>query len=421
MSTSTASDRVGSREAPDPIGVFSAGGRLRQLASVTPEEFARDYWGAQPLLSRAADLPGIPAACLDLAAVDSILSERGLRTPFVRLTRDGSVVNASRYTAGGGAGATINDQVSDTLLTDLLLDGTTVVLQGLHRTWRPVIDLVTELSAELGCPVQANAYITPPDSRGFDAHYDVHDVFVVQLAGRKLWRVHPPVHPYPLADQPWTKHRAAVEARAAEPPLMEITLEPGDVLYLPRGMVHGAVTRDEVSAHLTLGVHPITGHAAATAALALLEDAAALRGSLPLGTRLDTPLGAAAVAGALDDLRAAVAALTPEAVAARLAATVLSQTRPAPLAPLAQAATAGTLAVSSRLRLRAGLQTHLSVNRDGGATLRLPQSTLEVSAAECAALRVVLSGVVVTPATLPADDALGLAARLLRLGVVVPA
>ena len=125
--------------------------------------------------------------------------------PFIRLTRDGNVLANNRFTAAGGAGATINDQVSDTLMTDLLLDGTTVVLQALHRTWRPVTDLVTELSAELACPVQANAYITPPDSRGFDAHYDVHDVFVIQLAGRKLWQVHAPGPPAP-ARRPAVDH-----------------------------------------------------------------------------------------------------------------------------------------------------------------------------------------------------------------------
>ena len=425
MSISNALDRVGSRQAPDPIGVLPVGAdRLRTLIGVPTEIFARDYWGRQPLLSRASELPGTAQSCLDLAAVDSLLSERGLRTPFIRLTREGSMLNNSRFTAPGGAGATINDQVSDTLMTDLLLDGTTVVLQGLHRTWRPVIDLVTELSAELACPVQANAYITPPDSRGFDAHYDVHDVFVIQLAGRKLWQVHAPVHLHPLADQPWTSHRAAVEARAAEAPLLEVTLEPGDVLYLPRGTVHGALTRDDLSAHLTLGVHPVTGHAALTAALALLRDSETLRASLPLGTRLDSPLGGAAVAQALADLTAAVSALAPEDVAAGLAATVLPQTRPAPLAPLAQAALATSLRADTSLRLRSGLQTHLRTRADGGATVTLPQASFDVLPAEFAAVRAVLAGGPVAAAALPGlspEEALGLLGRLLRLGVVVAA
>ena len=47
--------------------------------------------------------------------------------------------------------------------------------------------------ASSAIPVQINAYITPPQNRGFAAHYDVHDVFVLQIAGRKTWRIHEPV------------------------------------------------------------------------------------------------------------------------------------------------------------------------------------------------------------------------------------
>ena len=97
-----------------------------------------------------------------------------------------------------------------------------------------------QLAADLGHPVQVNAYVTPPQSRGFDAHYDVHDVFVVQVDGEKRWRVHQPVHDSPLRDQPWTDHRAAVEAAAQAPPLVDTVLRPGDCLYLPRGYLHAA-------------------------------------------------------------------------------------------------------------------------------------------------------------------------------------
>ena len=65
-----------------------------------------------------------------------------------------------------------------------------------------MISFATRLAAELGHPVPANAYVTPPSSRGFSAHYDVHDVFVLQLAGRKRWTVYAPVHPGPAAHQP---------------------------------------------------------------------------------------------------------------------------------------------------------------------------------------------------------------------------
>ena len=420
MSISTAPDRAGGQLAPGPVGDDDP--HLASLISVSMETFRRDYWGKTPLLSRAAELAGTAAQVLTLDDIDSLLSERGLRTPFVRVTREGSIQSSNRFTSGGGAGASITDQVNDTLLTDLLLDGSTVVLQALQRTWRPITDLVSGLSAELAVPVQANAYLTPPDSRGFDSHYDVHDVFVIQLAGRKHWQVHEPVHLHPLSDQPWTDHRATVAARSAETPLMDVVLEPGDVLYLPRGTVHGAVTRDTTSAHLTLGVHPVTAHAAALAAVSLLKESIELRASLPAGAPLDGPEGTAAVEDALVLLRKTLESLSPDDVATALARTVLPQTRPVPIAPLAQAAAVLGLDADTRLRLRAGLQTHLCVRRDGSATLITPHCSQEVPTTEVAAVRALRSGAPLAAGRLPGlalDTSLVLAGRLLRLGIAV--
>ena len=76
------------------------------------------------------------------------------------------------------------------------------MLQGLHRTWPPLVAFCQQLAAELGHPVQANAYVTPPQSQGFDDHYDVHDVFVLQVEGEKRWRIHAPVHERRCATSP---------------------------------------------------------------------------------------------------------------------------------------------------------------------------------------------------------------------------
>ena len=164
---------------------------------------------AQPLLTRAEDTGNSFTDLLDLAAVDELLSRRGLRTPFLRIAKDGAVVDPKRFTTSGGAGAEIGDQV-------LLRRRPAAVRRRQHR--RPAgpapavaaADRVRRLSSPptSGHPTQVNAYITPPSSRGFSPHYDVHDVFVLQVAGEKHWRIHAPVLPDPLRDQPW-QDRAA--------------------------------------------------------------------------------------------------------------------------------------------------------------------------------------------------------------------
>src|SRR3712207_6562334 len=157
----------------------------------------------------------------------------------------------------------VADQVSSDAVLRLFADGSTVVLQGLHRLWPPLIEFADQLAADLGHPTQVNAYITPPSSRGFSPHYDVHDVFVLQVAGEKHWRIHEPVLPDPLRTQPWNEHAAAVAAAAEGEPVIDAVLRPGDVLYLPRGYLHAATALGEISAHLTVGVHAVTRWAAA--------------------------------------------------------------------------------------------------------------------------------------------------------------
>ena len=169
------------------------------------------------------------------AAVDELVTVRGLRSPFLRMARDGTVLPSSNYTSGGGVGAQIGDQADATAIFSQMASGATLVLQGLHRMWPPLRDFADQLNRDLGHAVQVNAYITPASSQGFEPHYDTHDVFVLQIAGAKTWHLHRPVLDHPLPHQPWQSHRGAVSRRATEDPFLTTTLLPGDSLYVPRG------------------------------------------------------------------------------------------------------------------------------------------------------------------------------------------
>ncbi|GAA4808521.1 hypothetical protein GCM10023200_52890 [Actinomycetospora chlora] len=412
---------------------------LRRLVAGDLDEFAGAAWGREARLSRAADLAKHAAAdgvevpeafgdLFDLAAVDELLSRRGLRTPFLRVAKQGQVVDSSHFTGEGGVGAEVADQVRDDRVAALFAEGHTVVLQGVHRTWAPVADLVTELAAELGHPAQTNAYITPASSQGFSAHYDVHDVFVLQVAGTKRWHVHAPVHPDPLRSQPWNDHAAAVAARAAEEPLIDEVLEPGDALYLPRGYLHSATAQGEVSAHLTIGVHVLTRWALVDALLNALTGDPELRGSLPLGIDAADPAALAphveAVAARLAETLAAPDDGRAERVAGRLRRRVWTGNRPEAVAPLAQAAVATSADASTVVRRRRGLHHRLRPGTaDEAVVLELPDRTLTLPAGTRAACERLLDGGPVTAADLPgldADDGAVVVRRLLREGVLVP-
>ncbi|MFD6654190.1 cupin domain-containing protein [Streptomyces parvus] len=411
-----------STEVQDSGAREGAGILESRLTGLGREEFARDVWGRTASLTRGAS--GF-ADVFSPSAVDELVSRRGLRTPFLRVAKDGATLPSSSFTAPAGVGATVADQLDDTALWRAFADGATLVLQALHRTWEPVADLVSGLSAELGHPVQANAYVTPPQNRGFDAHYDVHDVFVLQIEGAKRWVIHEPVLPDPLRDRPWTDHRAAVADRAAHgTPHLDTTLRPGDVLYLPRGWLHSAQAQGQVSIHLTLGVHAWTRYTLAEqltrAALAALGDDPAMRRPLPLAERAtngpNEPGGSNGPDGAdgiLDLVREHLLAAVAEADPAPLFHRARrSQARPAPLGPVAQLAALSGLTTTSLVRLREALEPRLE-----GTRLHTRVGYLDFPASDLVPVARLLDGRVRTAG----DLGLALAGRLLRAGVLVPA
>ena len=376
-----------------------------RLIDVGLEKFASEVWGRTALLSRGvSDFSDVFSA----GAVDELISRRGLRTPFLRVAKGGSTLPESSFTSPAGVGATISDQLDDTALWRKFSDGATLVLQALHRTWEPVSSFSRQLSTELGHPVQANAYITPPQNRGFDDHYDVHDVFVLQIEGTKRWMIHEPVHVDPLRSQPWTGRRSAVTEAAQGTAYIDTVLEPGDVLYLPRGWLHAAQAQGKVSIHLTLGVHSWTRHALAEhlaqAALAALSDDPEMRRSLPLG--VDGPDGE--IAAVRERLAAAVfeADATPLFNRARR-----GQGRPAPLGPVAQLAAIEGLGPESLVRLRDALEARFE-----GSRLTTRVGWLDFPETNLPSVRRLLDGED-HPAT---DLGVELVERLLRAGVLVP-
>lgn len=204
-----------------------------ELLSGDAQAFLSRVWASRIHLHRGD--PASLAALLSLDDVDDLLTSSAIRTPSVRLAKDGAVLPESAYTRRATlAGKPLSGLVDPRRALELFADGATVVLQGLHRYWPPITRLVAELELELGHPCQANAYLTPPGAQGFAVHTDSHDVFVFQTAGSKQWEVHGPTG------------------------VNEVELEPGVSMYLPTGTPHAARAQQHVSLHVTIGINQLT-------------------------------------------------------------------------------------------------------------------------------------------------------------------
>jgi lysine-specific demethylase/histidyl-hydroxylase NO66 len=167
-------------------------------------------------------------------------------------------VDVTRYDPSSEKRKTLSDGIVDATWARQQLDqGATIRLRQPQDRLTKVQALCRALEGEFGSTVGANAYLTAKDgAQGFAAHWDDVDVFILQLEGRKRWRVGA------CADDVYRLPRVSSEdfdeeaLRRLCPTLTEIILEPGDVLYLPRGFIHSAVTEGSVnSLHLTLSCH----------------------------------------------------------------------------------------------------------------------------------------------------------------------
>ena len=413
---------------PGPAASTARPALARLIGPLPVDDFAAQIWSRRAF-TRATpagpDLTGL----FTLADADELLSVRGLRTPFLRLAKDGVVQPAASFTGGGGVGAGIGDQVDPDRVTRLLDDGCTVVFQGLHRLWPAVIEFAATLTAELGHPLQVNGYLTPPAARGFAPHYDTHDVFVVQTAGTKHWTVHRPVVDSPAQADGWTAHRDAVAAAAAGEPELDRQLGTGDVLYLPRGWIHSARAADQMSLHLTVGVHPYTRRHLADAVIAELFGAHPLTDSLPVGLDVADPHAVqAALAPVRVVLAEALGEVRADQVAARLERRRAADTRPAPVRPAAQAAAAAAIRAGGpgRVRPRTACAVRVEQRLDG-VRLVLGGRHLDFDHGHAAAVKALTDPAAAAggldPDSLPGldcDAGRDLVARLLLEGALVP-
>jgi ribosomal protein L16 Arg81 hydroxylase len=274
---------------------------LARLIAPTPQEdFFRDHWEQRPLLVQRHD-PGFYAGLLTLDDFDSLLDRSGPDHAGLRVV----------------AGGRMDPVAPETTLADVydsFRHGATLLARHVSSSWEPLGLLSRSLGRTIGAEVWANCYLTPGGrAQGFAPHCDNHDVLVAQIHGTKRWRLYGVRDELPLEGRMFKESRVGA-ARFEQ----EFTLEAGDLLYLPRGVIHAAVTEEEASLHCTIGIKPVLwSHVIEQALRGLFDQDVAFRRALPTGFA-DRPETAQEVTATLERLVATLAErLSPQEMAQR--------------------------------------------------------------------------------------------------------
>jgi len=165
----------------------------------------------------------------------------------------GENVDITKYVDGERKTLNAEGRVYPAAVTQALKQGCSVRLLNPQAFHDAVWKMLAILQEHFGCFTGANAYLTPAGSQGFSPHFDDVDVFILQLEGSKHWKLYDPPEKSQFLARVSSKNFTQEEIGE---PIAEVTLEAGDLLYLPRGTVHQAATSDSVhSLHLTVSAY----------------------------------------------------------------------------------------------------------------------------------------------------------------------
>ncbi|MFK4082529.1 cupin domain-containing protein [Kribbella sp. NPDC020789] len=203
---------------------------------------------------------------MTVSELDDLLAFRNLREPYFRMSAQGRPLHEKRYLKTLEVQGTVLRGVVDAdKVAAEFAHGATLLLDSMNHYHSPIRALCDRLREELGAPTEAVGFVTPPNSEGLTPHQDNTEVFVLQIHGRKSWKVYPQIRPLVQQGEVFTPS-------ALGEPVLDVVLEPGDFLYIPWGSPHAAVAGDDVSVHLSVMLRPPTW---ATIAQELIKTALA--------------------------------------------------------------------------------------------------------------------------------------------------
>ena len=240
------------------------------IAPISRDAFFDKYWTKNS--ARLEGRRGRFSKLLTWDALNAILEQHRLAPPRLGLWQNGSPLKPEQYLANS-VGA---PRLHAGLLAACLAEGATLVLNDVHEMAPHVRDLAQSFQESLHTATHVNLYASWRSQNAFDVHWDAHEAFIVQLSGRKHWKVYRSTQINPLKDDD------PPQAKPTQSPVWEGILEDGDAIYIPRGWWHVATPLNEPSLHLNLAVTSPLGLDFLYVILARLKKYSEVRANLPL-------------------------------------------------------------------------------------------------------------------------------------------
>ena len=218
------------------------------------ERFFKEYFGQRWVHIKAS--PELAKQVMTWGELGRLISMRSIWSPAtfrVMLDRKAQATEdyCSPLLATEGRAAQMRPDPKK--LAPLIQRGCSIVLNDVNTHTAGVAAVADALQEATGGMTQSNLYFSMRQRQAFGPHNDSHDVFALHCCGEKVWQIYEAQEEWPVA-HPRFQRGFDEGAKMAGKVEAEVKMEPGDLLYLPRGRFHDALASQNGSVHIAFGV-----------------------------------------------------------------------------------------------------------------------------------------------------------------------
>jgi ribosomal protein L16 Arg81 hydroxylase len=136
---------------------------------------------------------------------------------------------------------------------NLVSKGASIVLNDIEKHNPHLLSIANDLQKITGGRCQGNLYFSMASHKAFGPHFDLHDVFAVHFEGEKVWNIYEKIEKNPV-NHPAFSISSEERVKRAGKIIDQVTLKPGDLLYIPRGQYHDALASKNGAIHVAFGL-----------------------------------------------------------------------------------------------------------------------------------------------------------------------
>lgn len=240
------------------------------IAPLARDKFLREHWNMS--FARMQGPAGRFADLFSWEELNAVLAQHRLTPPRLNLYKDGQPLDPARFITPPHLGS---PRVDSGGLAVALAEGATLILNDVQEVSPKLRALMQTFQDVLHTDTFANLYAAWHAQKAFDLHWDPQDSIILQVSGKKRWKIYKPTRLSPLEDD------IEKPAPPTADPVWEGVLKDGDALYIPRGWWHVVHPLNEPSLHLTVSLTPPKGIDLLGWAVSRLRRETAVRADLP--------------------------------------------------------------------------------------------------------------------------------------------